>query len=636
MRITRLRIENFRSIRRLDVPLEETTVFIGPNNAGKTALLEALRIALTSRWGQRGTGFTDYDIHLAGDEEDPKESPGVVVEIQAEEEESGEWPEDVQGDLSQVVQLDPESRKRSITLRVTCAWNKTAGAFEPAWEFLNLDRERLLGPAARRQNLDQFRRYLPVFYLGALRDASDEFSTRSQFWGKLLRAIKIPAHLESRVQRVLGLVNRRLLQADPNLSKVSETIADATKIAARNEEGDVDLSLVPLRSWDLLSKAGIVLRNDSDSPLLPLQRHGQGVQSLSVIFLFRAFVDHLLAKFYMAESAPVLALEEPETHLHPQAARLLWRHVNELPGQKVVTTHSPYFVQHVPFRNLRIVRLTEQGTEVRQLPPAPSASGFPHSKALARLIAGSDGLLEYEKRTQTLTIKGRLDKATCKKLRKCYRDHERLDEVSIALKRLYAESVLYMTEDELRSLETWARRIRGEIFFAEKWMIVEGQADYLIVQALAHARGYDLDEYGVALIDAQNNGAPATFAALARALEIPWLAVFDRDDAGCRFIKSICSRGFEENEVKRRCRLHDAGTLEQQLVLDLGDNFTPIIKEIGGDPELRGKNLADWLHQQGTSSYPVRLAEEVRKDPSFAEYLPKAFWQALDDLRDLK
>lgn len=636
MRITRLRIENFRSIRRLDVPLEETTVFIGPNNAGKTAILEALRIALTSRWGQRGTGFTDYDIHLAGDEEDPKESPGVVVEIQAEEVESGKWPEDAQGDLSQVVQLDPESGKRSITLRVTCAWDETAGAFEPAWEFLNLDRERLLGPAARRRNLDQFRRYLPVFYLGALRDASDEFSTRSQFWGKLLRAIKIPAHLESRVQRVLGLVNRRLLQADPNLSKVSETIADATKIAARNEEGDVDLSLVPLRSWDLLSKAGIVLRNDSDSPLLPLQRHGQGVQSLSVIFLFRAFVDHLLTKFYMAESAPVLALEEPETHLHPQAARLLWRHVNELPGQKVVTTHSPYFVQHVPFRDLRIVRLTEQGTEVRQLPPAPSASGIPHSKALARLIAGSDGLLEYEKRTQTLTIKGQLDKATRKKLRKCYKSHKRANEILCALKELCAKSGRYISDQERQSLETWARRMRGEVFFAEKWMIVEGQADYLIVEVLAHVRGYDLDEYGVALIDAQNNGTPGTFAALASALGIPWIAVFDGDNSGRQFIKNICNRGFDEDEVRRRCRLHDAGTLEQQLVRDLGDNFTPIIKELGGDPELKGKNLADWLHQQGASSYPVRLAEKVREDRSFAKYLPEAFRQAIDDLRDLK
>lgn len=72
MRVTRLEIRNFRSIRHLALDLGKTTVFVGPNNAGKTAILDALRIALTRRWGQRGTGFTEYDVHLANDTDDPK------------------------------------------------------------------------------------------------------------------------------------------------------------------------------------------------------------------------------------------------------------------------------------------------------------------------------------------------------------------------------------------------------------------------------------------------------------------------------------------------------------------------------------------------------------------------------------
>jgi predicted ATP-dependent endonuclease of OLD family len=53
MRITRIHIENFRCIRNLEVELGDTTVFIGPNNVGKTAILDAVRIVLTRRWGQR-------------------------------------------------------------------------------------------------------------------------------------------------------------------------------------------------------------------------------------------------------------------------------------------------------------------------------------------------------------------------------------------------------------------------------------------------------------------------------------------------------------------------------------------------------------------------------------------------------
>jgi putative ATP-dependent endonuclease of OLD family len=55
MKITRLRIENFRSIKLIDIELGGTTVFVGPNDSGKTAILEAVRIALTRRWGVAAT-----------------------------------------------------------------------------------------------------------------------------------------------------------------------------------------------------------------------------------------------------------------------------------------------------------------------------------------------------------------------------------------------------------------------------------------------------------------------------------------------------------------------------------------------------------------------------------------------------
>ena len=41
MRLSRVEIRNFRSIRHVVVDLGRTTVFVGPNNAGKTAILGA-------------------------------------------------------------------------------------------------------------------------------------------------------------------------------------------------------------------------------------------------------------------------------------------------------------------------------------------------------------------------------------------------------------------------------------------------------------------------------------------------------------------------------------------------------------------------------------------------------------------
>ena len=638
MRVTRIEIRNFRSIKHLVVDLGETTVFVGPNNAGKTAILDALRIALTRRWGQRGTGFTEYDIHLTGDDDDPKTSGGITIELSAEESDPGEWPDAIVEDLGQIVQLDLKTDLRSIVLQTRCAWNKDSGAFEPSWEFLNVKREPLAGLGARRVNLERFWRYLPVFYLNALRDVGDEFSPRSQFWGRLLKALEIPPDLESRALRVLDLLNRRLLNADPRLQNIAKTLSGATSIAARDRDGGLDLRMVPLKTWDLLSKAEIILRNTPDQPWLPLRRQGQGLQSLSVIFLFQAFVDHLLHELYEEGSEPVLALEEPETHLHPQAARTLWAHVDALPGQKIVTTHSPYFVQYVPFRDLRLVRLTANGTEVRSLPASFSAT-IPVLHGVDAVVSGAAGRLHYERSSETLTVRGALSDQHYRALLKCCGTHEQQQEIEHALRDLRDRSSLHVTDHELEKLETFARRMRGEIFFAERWLLVEGQADYLLVHALAHTLDYDLDQHGVAVIDAKNNGNPATFAALARALAIPWLAVFDGDDAGRKYVQEINRRGFNDDDIARRCRSHSAGDLEAQFV---ADGLGPVLREILIDmnvPDARALedgSLARRLRTDKTkTACAAALADRISADPDLAQRAPAAFRNAINYLRGL-
>jgi putative ATP-dependent endonuclease of OLD family len=448
--------------------------------------------------------------------------------------------------------------------------------------------------------------------------------------------MEIPPRLEKRVQKVLDLLNTRLLNADPRLSQIANTLTGATRIAARDRDGDVNLRLVPLKSWDLLSKAEIILRNEPDWPWLPLQRHGQGMQSLSVIFLFQAFVDHLLTELYEPESTPVLALEEPETHLHPQAARTLWSHVSRLPGQKIITTHSPYFVQYVPFRDLRVVRLTDNGTEIRWLPPSFS-SRVPHILGLDAEVAASGGLLSYDRASQTLTVNGKLEETAYRGLLTCYADHADRAVVHGVLRQLRDRSCLYIPDEELRALETFARRIRGEIFFARRWVIVEGQAEYLILHGLGRGLGYDLDEHGVSVIDAKNNGSPETFAALARALGIPWLAVFDGDTSGLGYVQSIATRDFDAAFVAARCATLPSGTLEQQL---LADGLEPDLRDV-----LRSIGIADALTMdqaalrrcldKNKTRYAAELAARIAADAALAQRMPQAFRDAIMNLRGL-
>ena len=105
MQIKKLQIENFRSIVDIELSLDDTTVFIGANNSGKSAVLEAVRIALTRRWGQRGTGFTENDIHIASPEDDPRTAPAPRILIIFQESSAGEWPEDMIANLDEIMTL---------------------------------------------------------------------------------------------------------------------------------------------------------------------------------------------------------------------------------------------------------------------------------------------------------------------------------------------------------------------------------------------------------------------------------------------------------------------------------------------------------------------------------------------------
>ncbi len=92
--LTSVRIKNFRGIRDLTVKFDETTVFIGENSVGKTSILEAVRLALSRRWGQRGTGFAEYDFYTDHKAPDPKRGEGISIDLDFVEPEPGKWPEE--------------------------------------------------------------------------------------------------------------------------------------------------------------------------------------------------------------------------------------------------------------------------------------------------------------------------------------------------------------------------------------------------------------------------------------------------------------------------------------------------------------------------------------------------------------
>lgn len=632
MRISRVKIQNFRSVRNLDLTLDETTVLIGANNTGKTAVLEALRIALSRRWGRRGTGFVEFDVHRSAPDADPKTVPSVSIQIELAEPQNEPWDADMAAALDDVIVLS-KAGQNLISLRVTCGWNDETEAFEPAWEFLDAAGAPLTGRSQRASNFSSFFDYVPLFYLAALRDATDEFGPRSSLWSRLLKSVRIPDEVEDSVQTSLDSLDEQLLGADPKLAQIAIKISQAAKIAVGQGEGDARLRMLPMNTWDLLSRASVVLKNEQLRPWLPLHHHGQGLQSLSVIFLFQAAASQQLED-ERPGTEPVFLLEEPEAHLHPQAARTLWGHISKLPGQRLVTTHSPYFVQHVPLRNLRLVKLVEGRTEVASMPRSVSSELKWNDNV--QQLAAHQGRMFVRSPLGMVNSTSWFDSELAENLKGCFKDHADQGWVSSAVDDLRYRCRGLVTEQEEHELSFLGRRIRGEIFFARRWILVEGQSEYVLLHAIGRALGYPLDRHGIAVIDFQNNGDAAVYPALAASFDIPWRMITDGDAEASKFRDQILKRGFRESEVDPLIStLPPPSQLEDQLIKDGHEQLLRTILAEGTSKSALTCQHADFVKRLKNNKIPCisRLALRVEADEQLALQMPAAFVGLVQSLK---
>jgi predicted ATP-dependent endonuclease of OLD family len=124
-----------------------------------------------------------------------------------------------------------------------------------------------------------------------------------------------------------------------------------------------DIEALPGRISDLLTGTQVNVCASSGASI-PLVRHGAGTQSLSVLFLFQAYLSAMLQQQFSELSSPLLALEEPEAHLHPFATRSLWSTLNAIPGQKIVASHSGDLVANAPLSSIRRLYTSNGHTKV--------------------------------------------------------------------------------------------------------------------------------------------------------------------------------------------------------------------------------------------------------------------------------
>lgn len=604
MKLKEIKIKNFRCLVEVSVPIDENnTILVGENNSGKTALLDAMRAALPRTTAGRGTPFEEYDYHMVAANDSPQSSDGIVIELWFREDQTDEWPSSLMQALDNIIQTDPIEDIDSIGLRLSSKYDHNTNEVVTKWEFLTLDGQPLGGRGANPGNLPKFLSYIRFFYLSSLRYSGIEFSPRSQFWGRILRDLKISEKQRQELTEELSKLNEALLKGDPRLEKVIEELDRGQGVLELEGRQKTSIQALPLKPWDLMSKAEVVIKTTGGDIDFPLARHGQGMQSLAVIFLFQAFIAILLKPTFEPETEAILALEEPEAHLHPQATRSLAANLDKVKSQKIISTHSPYFIQEIPFTQIRMFRREGPYSKVVYIKRSFTAK-IPNKPELLTFCQNNDPKFTYHPGKSTLSLFGRMEEIEYRSLLRIYPGE---NDVFAELKRLKKESQLYLSDDDLLELDTYAKRIRGEILFAKAWLLCEGQSEYLLLRYFAEIINMPFDQAGIAIIDFQNNGSPGAFVGLAMAFDIPWIMICDNDQAGQSFIDQIRKRGFTDDEINSLAKPLPGDGFDLELFLIMNGFISEYIGILSDRNIALNKN-------EGDEGFEEEVAEKLRSD----------------------
>ena len=353
MRITRVRIRNFRGIRDLEIELGKVTVLIGENNSGKTSVLDALKLCLRDLSPRRRFVFDGLDFHLPDGQSEPTSADPIEIEVTFSDRPEEQWDDELVGRLNRtrILQVDDDERNH-VRLRVTCEYDSDSREFSHQWSFVDLQGDPLsrAGPRA----LTVLQEELRYYYLTALRDAARHFDAKGPFWRPFLQDSQLSQDKKAEIEAKLQEINELVVSSHSSFEQVQGGLRRVQSVVPLATGEAVSIEAVPGRMFDMLAKAQVQLGTTTGAKI-PLHRHGEGTQSLAVLMLFSAFLEA------QAEGAAVLALEEPEAHLHPSAIRALWALVSGFTGQKLISTHSGELLAETDILHIRRLARTRNG-----------------------------------------------------------------------------------------------------------------------------------------------------------------------------------------------------------------------------------------------------------------------------------
>lgn len=366
MHIVRLKISGFRGVRSADISFGQHVTLIGPNNSGKTTIIEALALLFgRDRLVRR---LTEHDFHGSA----PDEAARILFIATV----TGFTPNDPHHHSSwfspergvekwfdpnaKTLNAIPDGQHTELAVQIGFAARFDLDELEAETIRFFVDDEATLGDPFAEDA------HLRTIHSKVLQELGFFLVPASRTWDKW---ISFSSELFRRVVATRGDMPAQAVRAErarlwrpPDGTRLEDQQGLSEIVSSANDELRALMASAPRLQLRLTA-------TDSDSvleavvphfvhgtgPTLPSQRHGMGLVSLQSLLLLMQFGK---ARAETGQSF-VLAVEEPELHIQPSQQKRLVNRLNALCNQTIVTTHSPIVAAMFPAPDTLFIETSE-------------------------------------------------------------------------------------------------------------------------------------------------------------------------------------------------------------------------------------------------------------------------------------
>lgn len=424
MKITSLRIKNFRGYRdEVNIKVDNLTVLIGKNDAGKSTVLDMLEIffndekkidkndvnkicrANNDLETVFAVRFSKLPNQIDIDAGNPTTLSSEYLTISTDEFEVVKKYKDGGkpkvfihayhptnpkcSDLLKKKQSD--LRKMVNELKLDCDKNKNSTMRKAIWDYFSSElqlAESELDVDSKDSDVktiwEKVQKYLPVYSL--FKSDRNNIERDAEIQDPLKSAVKSlmkESWLFEKLNEINQLVRSRLDEvASRTLEKLREMNADVAHTLHPS---------LPNPKWEEVFK-GISITGDND---IPLDKRGSGVRRLILLNFFRAEAERRQNE----NGAPniIYAIEEPETSQHADFQRALINALKDLARRQfvqiLITTHSSTIIKELSYQALRMI--TNEDGEVRVCDVKPGLLPYVSLNEVSYLAFNGEAFVEY-------------------------------------------------------------------------------------------------------------------------------------------------------------------------------------------------------------------------------------------------